>query len=82
LPLFFLFFLDDIMKDIFDEVQFADLKLNSRIVRTGTWETETEDGGFLSEEVFVIAPACFRGFTLCQHQDPTQEDLPIEGWGR
>ena len=31
----------DIMKDIFDEVQFGNLKLNSRIVRTGTWETET-----------------------------------------
>ena len=40
------------MKDIFDEVQFADLKLNSRIVRTGTWETETEDGGFLSPAIY------------------------------
>lgn len=40
------------MKDIFDEVQFADLKLKSRIVRTGTWETETEDGGFLSPAIY------------------------------
>ena len=40
------------MKDIFDEVKFGDLKLNSRIVRTGTWETETEEGGFLSPAVF------------------------------
>ena len=40
------------MKDIFDEVQFADLKLKSRIVRTGTWETETEDGGFLSPSIY------------------------------
>lgn len=40
------------MKDIFDECQFADLKLKSRIVRTGTWETETEDGGFLSPAIF------------------------------
>ena len=40
------------MKDIFDEVDFGDLKLNSRIVRTGTWETQTEEGGFLSPEIF------------------------------
>lgn len=40
------------MKDIFDECQFADLKLNGRIVRTGTWETETEEGGFLSPAIF------------------------------
>ncbi|WP_458453212.1 oxidoreductase [Methanobrevibacter sp.] len=40
------------MKDIFDEVQFGDLKLNGRIVRTGTWETETEEGGFLSPAIF------------------------------
>lgn len=42
----------DIMKDIFDECQFGELKLNSRIVRTGTWETETEDGGFLSPAIY------------------------------
>ena len=41
-----------IMKDIFDECQLGDLKLNSRIVRTGTWETETEEGGFLSPAVY------------------------------
>ena len=35
------------MKDIFDKCNLGDLKLNSRIIRTGTWETETEDGGFL-----------------------------------
>ncbi|MBQ7929033.1 MAG: NADH-dependent flavin oxidoreductase [Methanobrevibacter sp.] len=40
------------MKDIFDECQFGELKLNSRIVRTGTWETETEDGGFLSPAAY------------------------------
>ena len=40
------------MKNIFDEVQFADLKLNSRIVRTGTWETETAEGGFLTPDVY------------------------------
>jgi 2,4-dienoyl-CoA reductase-like NADH-dependent reductase (Old Yellow Enzyme family) len=40
------------MKDIFDECQFGDFKLNSRIVRTGNWETETEEGGFLSSAVY------------------------------
>ena len=40
------------MKDIFDECQFANFKLNSRIVRTGTWETETEEGGFLTSDIF------------------------------
>ena len=40
------------MKDIFDECQFADLKLNGRIVRTGTWETETDEGGFLTPEIY------------------------------
>ena len=40
------------MKDIFDETQFGDFKLKSRIVRTGTWETQTEEGGFLSPEIF------------------------------
>ena len=40
------------MKDIFDECYLGDLKLKSRIVRTGTWETETEDGGFLTPAVF------------------------------
>lgn len=40
------------MKDIFDECQFNDLNLKSRIIRTGTWERQTEDGGFLTSEVF------------------------------
>ena len=40
------------MKDIFDECQLGDLKLNSRIVRTGTWETETEQGGFLTPAIY------------------------------
>ena len=40
------------MKDIFDECQFNDLKLNSRIIRTGAWERETEDGGYLTPAVF------------------------------
>ncbi len=40
------------MKDIFDECRFGDLDLKSRIVRTGTWETETEEGRFLSPAIF------------------------------
>lgn len=40
------------MKDIFDECQLGDLKLKSRIVRTGTWETETEEGGFLTPAIY------------------------------
>ncbi|MBQ2352702.1 MAG: tRNA-dihydrouridine synthase [Methanobrevibacter sp.] len=40
------------MKDIFDECQFGDLNLKGRVVRTGTWETETEEGGFLSPAIF------------------------------
>lgn len=40
------------MKDIFDKCQLGELKLKSRIVRTGTWETETEDGGFLSPAIY------------------------------
>ena len=40
--------------DIFDEVKLGDLKLKSRIVRTGTWETETEEGGFLTPIKFFI----------------------------
>ena len=38
------------MKDIFDECTLGDLKLKSRIVRTGTWERETTDG----EEGYII----------------------------
>ena len=40
------------MKDIFDKCKFGEFNLNSRIIRTGAWERQTEDGGFLSEEVF------------------------------
>ena len=40
------------MKDIFDECKLGDLKLKSRIVRTGTWETETEEGGFLTPAIY------------------------------
>lgn len=40
------------MKDIFDECKLGNLKLNSRIIRTGTWQTETEDGGFLTPAVY------------------------------
>ena len=40
------------MKDIFDKCKLGDLNLNSRIVRTGTWETETEEGGFLSPAIY------------------------------
>lgn len=40
------------MKDIFDETKFADFKLKSRIIRTGGWERETKDGGFLEPSVF------------------------------
>lgn len=40
------------MNDIFDESYLGDLKLKSRIIRTGTWETETEEGGFLKSSVY------------------------------
>lgn len=40
------------MKDIFDQVQFANFSLKSRIIRTGGWERETEDGGFIKPSVF------------------------------
>ena len=40
------------MKDIFDECNLGELKLKSRIIRTGTWETEREDGGFLTESIY------------------------------
>ena len=40
------------MKDIFDSCQFGEFQLNSRIIRTGGWQRETEDGGFLKSEVF------------------------------
>lgn len=40
------------MKDIFDECQFGEFKLKSRIIRTGGWERDTEDGGFLKPQVY------------------------------
>lgn len=40
------------MKDIFDECQFGEFKLKSRVIRTGGWERDTEDGGFIKPEVF------------------------------
>ncbi len=40
------------MKDIFDKCKLGNLDLNSRIIRTGTWETETDDGGFLNNTVY------------------------------
>lgn len=39
------------MKDIFDKCDFNKLKLNSRVIRTGTWETETESG-FLTPPIY------------------------------
>ena len=39
------------MKDIFDKCEFAEFNLNSRIIRTGVWERQSE-GGFLTPEVF------------------------------
>lgn len=40
------------MKDMFDECELGNLKLKSRIIRTGIWERETENGGFLKNSVF------------------------------
>ncbi len=40
------------MKNMFDKCQLGDLKLKSRIIRTGIWETQTVDGGFLTQDVF------------------------------
>ena len=40
------------MKDIFDECRFGNLKLKSRIVRTGLWESQKEMGN-LSPEIFL-----------------------------
>ena len=39
------------MKDIFDECEFSEFNLKSRVIRTGVWERQTE-GGFLTSEVF------------------------------
>ena len=40
------------MKDIFDKCNLGNLELDGRIVRTGTWETETAEGGFLTPGIF------------------------------
>lgn len=40
------------MKDLFDYVEFGDLKLNSRIVRTGLWESEREKTGNFTPEIY------------------------------
>ena len=39
------------MKDIFDKVKFSDFEIKSRVIRTGIWEREKEDG-FLNYSVF------------------------------
>lgn len=41
------------MKDLFDYVEFGDLKLNSRIVRTGLWESEREKSGNFTPEIYT-----------------------------
>ena len=40
------------MKDLFDYVEFGDLKLNSRIVSTGLWESQREKSGNLTPEIY------------------------------
>ena len=40
------------MKDLFDVCKFGDLTLNSRIVRTGLWESEREKSGNLTPEIY------------------------------
>ena len=40
------------MKSIFDECKFCDFNLKSRVIRTGGWERESEDGGFIKSSVF------------------------------
>ena len=40
------------MKDLFDYCEFGELKLNSRIVRTGLWESEREPQGNLTPEIY------------------------------
>lgn len=39
------------MKDIFDKVKFSDFEIKSRVIRTGIWEREKENG-FLNYSVF------------------------------
>ncbi|AMD17410.1 hypothetical protein TL18_04875 [Methanobrevibacter sp. YE315] len=40
------------MKDLFDFCKFGDLRLNSRIVRTGLWESERESYGNFTPEMY------------------------------
>ena len=40
------------MKDLFDFCEFGDLKLNSRIIRTGLWESEREKSGNMTPEIY------------------------------
>ena len=40
------------MKDLFDYCKFGDLKLNSRIIRTGLWESEREKSGNMTPEIY------------------------------
>ena len=40
------------MKDLFDYCDFGEFKLNSRIVRTGLWESEREQSGNLTPEIY------------------------------
>lgn len=40
------------MKDLFDYCEFGNLKLNSRIVRTGLWESQREPSGNLTPEIY------------------------------
>ena len=40
------------MKDLFDFCEFGDLKLNSRIVRTGLWESQREPSGNFTPEIY------------------------------
>lgn len=40
------------MKDLFDNCRFGDFRLNSRIVRTGLWESQRESSGNLTPEIY------------------------------
>jgi 2,4-dienoyl-CoA reductase-like NADH-dependent reductase (Old Yellow Enzyme family) len=40
------------MKDLFDLCEFGDFKLNSRIVRTGLWESQKEKSGNMTPEIY------------------------------
>lgn len=40
------------MKDIFDPCNLGNFKLKSRVIRTGIWETQKEEGGFLNQAVY------------------------------